>query len=93
MEAEGGLFPIVKEVRGTKALCPGAPEGSARLQCSGPALRGLGEMGTREPALHVTAQLTQASIISTFSRQFFVLFFKISFCIFGLAAWLGILVS
>ena len=36
MEAEGGLFPIVKEVRGTKALCPGAPEGSARLQCQWP---------------------------------------------------------
>jgi len=31
MEAEGRLFPIIKEVRGTKALCPRAPEGSACL--------------------------------------------------------------
>lgn len=67
MEAEGRLFPIIKEVRGTKALCPRAQRALHASSASGPALRGLGEMGTTEPALHEIAQLTQASIISTFS--------------------------
>lgn len=49
MEAEERLFPIIKEVRDTKS-CAGS---SGALHTSGasvPALEGLGEVGTTEPA-------------------------------------------